>query len=74
MLGVRNLVEQGHEVGGRFAGAGLSAGDEVFAGQNLRNRLLLNGRGVEVVHGVHAGQQVVVEVEIVEGQRGQLMR
>nr|GFC51041.1 hypothetical protein [Tanacetum cinerariifolium] len=47
VLGVRNLVEQRHQVGGRFAGAGLGAGNEVFARQDFGNRLLLNGRGVE---------------------------
>ena len=69
MLGMRNVVEQRHQVGGRFASARLGAGDEVFAREDFRNRLLLNGRGVEVVHGIHAGQQVVVEIKFVERQR-----
>ncbi|MEJ7665726.1 MAG: hypothetical protein WKG07_42515 [Hymenobacter sp.] len=56
------------QVGGGFAGAGLGAGNQVFAGEDFGDGLLLNGRGLLVVHGVHAGQQVVVEVKFVKRQ------
>ena len=68
VLGVRNLVEQRQQVGGGFAGAGLGAGNQVFAVEDFRDGLLLYGGGLLIIHGVDASQQVVVEVEFVKRQ------
>jgi hypothetical protein len=44
-------VEDGEGEGGGFAGAGLGGGDEIAAGEDDGNRLLLDGRGRGVTFG-----------------------
>ena len=62
------LQDRQHE-GGRLAGAGLGAGQQVAAGEDERDRLALDGRGFGVALCRDGAEQVGRQPERGEGQR-----
>ena len=61
-LFVLDLIDDGQQKSGRFAGARLRAGDEVSFVQDDRNGLFLDGGGFLKADGVQSIEQVVIEL------------
>ena len=60
--GVQQLQDRQHE-GGRLAGARLGAGEHVTAGENVRDGLGLDGRGLGVALGLDGPKELGREPE-----------
>ena len=57
-------LQDGQHEGGRLAGAGLGAADDVAAGDDLGNGLLLDGRRLLVAEPLDCVEHGVVEAEV----------
>ena len=66
----QELVQDGQQEGGRLAGAGLGGGDEVAAGEDGRDGLGLDGRGLGVAHLADGLDQDGVQAEGFERHSG----
>ena len=62
-------IDQRQHEGGRLAGAGFGAGDDVAAGADQRQHRRLDRRGVGEAAVADAGDQLLVEAERLEGER-----
>ncbi len=60
------VLEQRQAEGGRLTGPGLRLADHVVAGEQLRDRLLLDRRRLLVAELVERGGDVLVEAEVAE--------
>ena len=67
--GVEALEHRQHE-GGRLAGAGLGAGEQVAAGEDERDGLGLDGRGLGVALVRDGAEELGREPEVIEGHGG----
>ena len=56
--------EHGQDEGGGLAGAGLGDAENVAAGQNVRDRLFLNGSRGGVAGGRHSGEDLIGKAEM----------
>jgi hypothetical protein len=64
-VGVEPLKDRQHE-GGRLAGAGLGAGEDVASGQHVGDGLRLDGRRLGVALGRYGAKKLGCQPEAVE--------